>query len=133
MCVFGHLQIYHSNGIFVLCIESRTRLKLYTMFIIYSGAQLGQTQDNARDLRAALTGTFECVQGDTLVGCRGRSPRKQTRTEIGWNSQLQKTLLIIFLQIPHELSVSINCMDSSHKTIKTERTIAALSWTQTRI
>ena len=33
----------------------------------------------------------------------------------------------------YELSVLINLMDSSYKTIKTERTNAALSWTQTRI
>ena len=33
-----------------------------------------------------------------------------------------KTLLIVFRQIPHQLSVSISLMDFSYKTIKTERT-----------
>ena len=47
----------------------------------------------------------------------------------------RKILFITFPQISHELSDSINLMDSSHshKTIKTERTNATLSWTQTRM
>ena len=90
------------------------------------------SQDKARGLRAALRSRMGAKH---WWGSGGRSSRRQTGFR--WSNRdiysFTRFYSIKNCMEFYELSVLINLMDSSYKTIKTERTNAALSWTQTRI